>query len=300
MYKFYGRRETIRETKFVKITQPDFKEKDIAGEPKKRMSTQGFHLFYDKNLLDKSTTVSKNEFSKLLVTIIKDKEKEKDKDKEARRTENKIYDFYTKNDPTLLTSVIKQFYTPQPHPNSKPPARKSTTLLITAGKNKNEMTALKEYMNKRSDNKIYDQVLKNILIKGYKQLPDKRSPSANSFNFDEQKIFMKYNLITQKETDIKFVLETLKKEYIAKQNKPKFFLSLSKNTLMKEFKNNSIGLGNKLKLSCKGNEKYDGNNSQFTTLSRSRMISDKLLLPRTKLSQSSNKSVNKYYLNTVS
>jgi hypothetical protein len=209
-------------TKLIARKQAQERDQELNHKDQRR-SIKGAHLFHNKTIEEetRSTPFNKTEFSKLLVNIIKAKTS-------THKTENKIYNFY-KEAPHKKISVIKQFYTPDIKPEVKHDSKVSHSLLITGVvKNKNEKKALQEYVsNKRTDCRLYNSILRNILDKGYKKLPEKNSLTVSyGYTFDE-KNFMKYSLITKKETNLGYILNTLKKQYIVSQDKPKSFLSVS-------------------------------------------------------------------------
>jgi hypothetical protein len=213
-----------KKVEFIKLVDPipSIKEKDQRNTYK-NLTQRGVHLFLNKNLVDKSATVDKGEFSKLLVNIIKKEN--------TKRSKNKIYDFYSNEADAKKTTAIHQFYTPKLQESQSKLARHKNLLLMQV-KNRSELNALKEYVsNRRTDSKLYERILRNILENGYKQLPEKNNLTQSyGYTFDE-KVFMKYNFIVQKETNLQFVLDTLKSNYINANDKPKRFLSLSRERL---------------------------------------------------------------------
>jgi hypothetical protein len=221
MYRglYKSKKKKVEFIKLVDPINPVDKDKDTKDAAYKRMTQRGAHLFLDKTLVAQSSEVSKGEFSKLLATIIKSNE-------DHKRSENKIYDFYSKE--TEKGSVIKHFYTPKLK-DDRVTDRQKKILLTQVVKNKAELNALREYINnRRTDSKLYEKILRNILVKGYKQIPEKNTLTATyGYTFDE-KAFMKYNFIIQKETNLQFVLDTLKTNYVSTNDKPKDFLSLSR------------------------------------------------------------------------
>jgi hypothetical protein len=218
MYKGPFKRKKME---FIKLVDKQEEQKDLPKDSFNKLSQRGVHLFLDKNLVDKSQKIDKGVFSELLANIIKEKKEIK--------SENKIYNFYNKTVSKDKISVIKQFYTPALREHSRKPTTNKNLLLTQIVKNKKELTALKEYIsNRRTDSKLYERILKNILAKGYKQLPKSgTTQSTYPYSFDE-KIFMKYNFIIQKETNLKFVLDELKNQYVTTNNKPKSLLNTEK------------------------------------------------------------------------
>jgi hypothetical protein len=216
-------------TKLIAKKQQQDKEQQHIDD--RRSSARGTHLFHNKSLeaQTQSSLFNKTEFSKLLVSIIQSKDN-------AKRSDNKIYNFYSQHVPlNKKISVIQHFYTPQLKydGSNKVEIKRSKSILITGLiKNKKEKQALREYVsNQRTNDKVYNSILKNILVKGYKQLPEKNNLTVSyGYTFDEKK-FMKYNLITKRETNLGFILDTLKKKYVLTQNKPKQFLNFSKDSI---------------------------------------------------------------------
>jgi hypothetical protein len=198
-------------------------DKEQNGES--RRTSRGTHLFHNKTLEAQAhaSVFNKCEFSKMLINIIQSND--------TQRSDNKIYNFINREVPlNKKISVIQHFYTPHTKHENKLELKRSKSIMLTGLiKNKKEKQALREYIsNQRTNDKIYNSILRNILVKGYKKLPEKNNLTASyGYTFDEQK-FMKYNFITKRDTNINFILDNLKKKYILTQNKPRHFLHKDK------------------------------------------------------------------------
>jgi hypothetical protein len=308
MYGLYKPRR--KKVEFIKLVDTVETEKDKPTEPIRKMTTKGAHLLLDKTIVDKSKTITKTELSKLLVNMIKDKT-----DK-SNRIGNKIYNYYSKEANSSggkRLSVIKQFYTPQVNPEPSPQnERKSKSLILTTvNKNKNEIVALREYIsNKRTDSKVYEKILRNILVKGYKNLPEKHNLTGSyGYTFDE-KLFMKYNFILQRDTNLKFVLDSLKTKYVNTQGKPRDFLSLSSTNFKFRPKSQTSSMTEKqLALLTAGNvlKKNDETISkEFVKRDSTRLMSARMLKTESGrnskqlLSKNNNITNNKFILETIS